>query len=224
MINRRTMISLAACFLATAPALAQEQPKGPPSASVAIEQIQVAFIGSGAVGGGNLNYHGELLSHHRRRSGYRWHWRVKTDSFGERVWSRATGRFRRSLCSDSQRMGLGRSRKRDAMAAQPQWRHHETEYPAQGIATVSWRGWRGDRFQINGKRVKADKTRTKITRGPGPGRAHHGCAVAENAKAKKQRGEGMSEFYTTHELAALLRVKERKVYDLSPRRRSRSAG
>ncbi len=59
MINRRTMISLAACFLATAPALAQEQPKGPPSASVAIEQIQVAFIGSGAAGGGNLNYHGE---------------------------------------------------------------------------------------------------------------------------------------------------------------------
>ena len=42
----------------------------------------------------------------------------------------------------------------------------------------------------------------------------YGCAVAENAKAKKQRGERMSEFFTTHELAALLRVKERKVYDL----------
>src|SRR5208337_2584572 len=59
MINRRTMTVLAACFLATAPALAQEKPKGPPSASVAIEQIQVAFIGSGAVGGGTLNYRGE---------------------------------------------------------------------------------------------------------------------------------------------------------------------
>ena len=59
MINRRTMIFLAACFFATPPALAQEQPKGPPSASVSIEQIQVAFIGSGAAGGGTLNYRGE---------------------------------------------------------------------------------------------------------------------------------------------------------------------
>ncbi|MGC1862923.1 MAG: hypothetical protein WA733_17850 [Methylocystis sp.] len=59
MINRPTMTFLVACFLAAAPALAQEQPKGPPSASVAIEQIQVAFIGSGAVGGGKLNYRGE---------------------------------------------------------------------------------------------------------------------------------------------------------------------
>ena len=59
MINRRTMIFLATCFFATAPALAQEQPKGPPSASVSIEQIQVAFIGSGAVGGGTLNYRNE---------------------------------------------------------------------------------------------------------------------------------------------------------------------
>jgi hypothetical protein len=59
MINRRTMTFLAACFFAAPPALAQEQPKGPPSASVTIEQVQVAFIGSGAVGGGTLNYHGE---------------------------------------------------------------------------------------------------------------------------------------------------------------------
>ena len=59
MINRRTMTFLAACFLAAAPAVAQEHPKGPPSASVTIKQIQVAFIGSGAVGGGTLNYQGE---------------------------------------------------------------------------------------------------------------------------------------------------------------------
>ena len=56
MINRRTMTVLAACFLATAPVLAQDKSRGPPSASVAIEQIQVAFIGSGAGGGGTLNY------------------------------------------------------------------------------------------------------------------------------------------------------------------------
>ena len=59
MMNRRTMTFLAACFLAAAPALAQERPKGPASASVTIKQIQVAFIGSGAVGGGTLNYQGE---------------------------------------------------------------------------------------------------------------------------------------------------------------------
>jgi hypothetical protein len=59
MINRRTTTFLAACFLAAAPALAQEQPKGKPSASVTIQQIQVAFIGSGAVGGGTLNYGGK---------------------------------------------------------------------------------------------------------------------------------------------------------------------
>jgi hypothetical protein len=59
MINRRTMTFLAACFFAAPPALAQDQPKGPPSASVTIEQVQVAFIGSGAVGGGTLNYRGE---------------------------------------------------------------------------------------------------------------------------------------------------------------------
>jgi hypothetical protein len=59
MINRRTTTFLAGCLLAAAPALAQEQPKGKPSAFVRIQQIQVAFIGSGAVGGGTLNYGGK---------------------------------------------------------------------------------------------------------------------------------------------------------------------
>jgi hypothetical protein len=58
MINRRAITFLAACFLTAAPALAQEKPKGPPSASVTIQQIQVAFIGSGAMGGGTLRYSG----------------------------------------------------------------------------------------------------------------------------------------------------------------------
>jgi len=59
MINRRGMTFVAACFLAVAPALAQEQPKGKPSASVTIQQIQVAYIGSAAMGGGMLNYGGK---------------------------------------------------------------------------------------------------------------------------------------------------------------------
>lgn len=58
MMNRRTMIFFAACILATAPAAAAEQPKGKPSATVTIQQIQVALIGSGALGGGKLNYGG----------------------------------------------------------------------------------------------------------------------------------------------------------------------
>jgi hypothetical protein len=59
MINRRALAFLASILLAAAPALAQERPKGPPSASVAIEQVQVAFIGSGAMGGGTLKYGGK---------------------------------------------------------------------------------------------------------------------------------------------------------------------
>src|SRR5271166_3660908 len=39
-------------------ALAQSKPPGSPSGSVQIHQTQVAFIGSGAVGGGTLNYRG----------------------------------------------------------------------------------------------------------------------------------------------------------------------
>ena len=58
MINRRVAIFAAACCLATAPASATEQPKGQPSATVSIHQIQVAMIGSGAMGGGKLNYGG----------------------------------------------------------------------------------------------------------------------------------------------------------------------
>ena len=58
MIKRRATAYVVAFFLAAAPALAQERPNGPPSASVRIEQIQVAFIGSGAIGGGTLNYGG----------------------------------------------------------------------------------------------------------------------------------------------------------------------
>lgn len=52
------MVSLAASLLLAAPAAAQERPLGPASGSVRIEQLQVAFIGSGAVGGGRLNFRG----------------------------------------------------------------------------------------------------------------------------------------------------------------------
>jgi hypothetical protein len=54
------MVALAAaCVYGATPAKAQEPPKGKPSATVKIQQIQVAFIGSGAVGGGTLNYGGK---------------------------------------------------------------------------------------------------------------------------------------------------------------------
>jgi hypothetical protein len=59
MIARRTLTILWACSSTIAPAAAQEPPAGPPSASVRIEQIQVAFIGSGALGGGTLNFRGK---------------------------------------------------------------------------------------------------------------------------------------------------------------------
>jgi hypothetical protein len=50
---------LAACHLAGTPVCAQERPTGPPAASVSIQQVQVAFIASGAVGGGTLAYQGK---------------------------------------------------------------------------------------------------------------------------------------------------------------------
>ena len=40
------------------PAAAQSRPPSRASATVAIHQIQVAFIGSGMLGGGTLNYRG----------------------------------------------------------------------------------------------------------------------------------------------------------------------
>lgn len=58
MKNRLAMTFIAASFFAAAPALAQERPAGRPSATVRIQQLQVAFIGSGALGGGTLNYGG----------------------------------------------------------------------------------------------------------------------------------------------------------------------
>lgn len=51
-------IVLAMVFAIVAPAAAQERPKGPPSASIVIQQLNVAFMGSAALGGGTLTYEG----------------------------------------------------------------------------------------------------------------------------------------------------------------------
>ncbi|MDH7799852.1 MULTISPECIES: hypothetical protein [unclassified Beijerinckia] len=48
----------AAAILVAAPAIAQPRQLGPQTGTVYIEQIQVAFIGSGEVGGGTLNFRG----------------------------------------------------------------------------------------------------------------------------------------------------------------------
>ena len=53
MLFRSSLPVLAALFLATAPAAAQER-LGPPTGSVRIQQVQVAFIGSGEAGEGTL--------------------------------------------------------------------------------------------------------------------------------------------------------------------------
>jgi hypothetical protein len=64
---RRSMFRLTFAFAALTVAFtaigarhacAQEQPKGAPSGTVMIQQIQVAFIGSGALGGGTLKFGG----------------------------------------------------------------------------------------------------------------------------------------------------------------------
>ena len=45
-----------ACLMASAPASAQSRQFGPATGTVTIRQVQVAFIGSGAIGGGTLRF------------------------------------------------------------------------------------------------------------------------------------------------------------------------
>jgi hypothetical protein len=59
MIFKRIAMAVAAGFLLAQPALAQERPNSAPSGRVSIKQLQVAFIGSGALGGGSLSYRGK---------------------------------------------------------------------------------------------------------------------------------------------------------------------
>ncbi|MGO9675314.1 MAG: hypothetical protein ACLPSF_14295 [Methylocella sp.] len=58
MTPKSALAGLAACILMASPVLAQERPQGAPSATVSIQQVQVAFIGSGAIGGGTLKFQG----------------------------------------------------------------------------------------------------------------------------------------------------------------------
>ena len=55
----RLILALVAVLGLSAASFAQEAPKEKPVGSIKIEQIQVAFIGSGAVGGGTLNFQGQ---------------------------------------------------------------------------------------------------------------------------------------------------------------------
>ena len=50
--------SVVLCGILSVGALAQSAPPPKPSGSINIHQVQIAFIGSGAVGGGTLYFHG----------------------------------------------------------------------------------------------------------------------------------------------------------------------
>jgi hypothetical protein len=52
----RLAASVLACLLVSVPAGAQSRPAGPATGTVSIRQVQVAFIGSGAIGGGTLRF------------------------------------------------------------------------------------------------------------------------------------------------------------------------
>lgn len=59
MFSTRSVIAgTAALFLLAGQATAQQKSLGPQTGSVRIEQIQVAFIGSGEIGGGTLAFRG----------------------------------------------------------------------------------------------------------------------------------------------------------------------
>lgn len=53
-----TVLALLAAVMLAAPVAAQQGNLGPPTGTVSIRQLQVAFIGSGAVGGGTLKFRG----------------------------------------------------------------------------------------------------------------------------------------------------------------------
>lgn len=52
----RIAASVLACLLVSASADAQSRPGGQPAGTVTINQLQVAFVGSGAIGGGTLRF------------------------------------------------------------------------------------------------------------------------------------------------------------------------
>jgi len=58
MFSKLFALVFATLLLVAAPVAAQERPTGKPSATISIHQLSVAFIGSGAIGGGTLNYGG----------------------------------------------------------------------------------------------------------------------------------------------------------------------
>ncbi|PZU95214.1 MAG: hypothetical protein DI527_01490 [Chelatococcus sp.] len=55
----RSALAALALFLFVAPAAAQQSSLGPPTGSVRFRQIQIAFIGSGQIGGGTLTFRGK---------------------------------------------------------------------------------------------------------------------------------------------------------------------
>lgn len=55
---KATLAILAAAFLLVPAASAQQRNLGPETGKVSIRQLQVAFIGSGEIGGGTLTYRG----------------------------------------------------------------------------------------------------------------------------------------------------------------------
>lgn len=55
---KSSLMALLATMLLAIPALAQQRDLGPPTGTVSIRQLQVAFIASGEVGGGTLSFQG----------------------------------------------------------------------------------------------------------------------------------------------------------------------
>jgi hypothetical protein len=58
MLARSLIPFLAASLLLSTSVSAQVRPSGAPSATIRIQQVQVAFIGSGAIGGGTVRFAG----------------------------------------------------------------------------------------------------------------------------------------------------------------------
>ena len=107
------------CIL-SAGAFAQSAPPSRPSGSVNIHQVQVAFIGSGAVGGGTLYFRGRSYPVQTWRPGNRGNWDIDARCRRRRVQPPPTRRLQRRLWPGAHGVGRGRAGQRPDVAAKYQ--------------------------------------------------------------------------------------------------------
>ena len=146
MVFRAIALTLALIVLVTAPALAEERPTGKPAATVSIHQLSVAFIGSGAVGGGTLHYDGHSYPLTVNGLGVGGIGASQLSASGD-VYGLTTARTSPALMRNSLGWALGK-KAAEPLAAERQGRHDETADRTPRPATLARRRRRDHRVQV----------------------------------------------------------------------------